>query len=73
MGKTWSGTLNTPSGDRDKLSIPMMLNHITDEICENYCKYQDMLLNKNPGGMDADLLEDMLYQEYCANCPLMMI
>ena len=72
MKTAWSGTIHTPDGEKNGMNIPMMLNHITDEICENYCKYQAMMLSSNPGE-DPDMLEEMLYEQYCANCPLMLI
>ena len=42
---------------------------VIDDICENYCKYPDMYTSKNPD-MDEDMLDDLLYTEICANCPM---
>ena len=53
----------------DQKPITRILIEVVDEICDKYCKYQDMLLGENPGE-DTDMLEDMLYEQYCANCPL---
>lgn len=54
------------------VTITKMLTMIADQICDNYCKYPDMYLSKNQDG-DEDMLEDMMYTEICANCPLMKI
>lgn len=54
---------------KKKESITAILIHAVDEICDNYCKYPDMMISKDPES-DPDILEDMLYEQYCANCPL---
>lgn len=53
----------------EQKTVIEMLAWISDEICDHYCKYPDMYLSKNPD-MDPDMLEDMMYTEICANCPL---
>ena len=53
----------------EEKTIIMQLNEIVDEICDNYCKYAAQLLPKNPCD-EVDALEEMLYEQYCANCPL---
>lgn len=52
--------------------ITKMLTMITDQICDNYCKYPGIYLSEHPGE-EVDMLEDMMYTEICANCPLMKI
>ena len=49
--------------------ITRILNEVIDEICSDYCKYSAQLLSQNQGE-EVDILEDMLYEQYCANCPL---
>ena len=50
-------------------TITALLNSISEEICDHYCKYPEMYLPKNPGD-DEDMLEEMMYTEICAKCPL---
>ena len=54
-------------------SIVYMLHEISNEICDHYCKYPDMYVSKHPEAYEEDLLEDMMYMEICAKCPLMRI
>jgi hypothetical protein len=54
------------------VTITNMLTMITDQICDNYCKYPGIYLSEHPGE-EVDMLEDMMYTEICANCPLMKI
>lgn len=58
--------------DREKNTVIQELQTIVDEICEKYCKYPVMYIGENPGD-EVDMLEDVMYQEICANCPLMRI
>ena len=67
--KEWTGRLSSEGKPKEK-TITEQMNAIIEEICDNYCKYTDQYLPKNPGD-DVDMLEDMLYTEICANCPLM--
>ena len=66
MGKEWT---IPEKKEEKKVTVIRMLTEISDEICDKYCKYPDMYLSKNPD-MDPDLLEDTMYTEICANCPL---
>lgn len=42
-----------------------MLTEITDDLCQNYCKYPAMY-------NDSEDEEDRLYQNHCKNCPLVV-
>ena len=53
-------------------TITRMLTMIVDQICDNYCKYPPMYLGEHQGE-EEDMLEEMMYTEICANCPLMKI
>ena len=53
-------------------TVTEILEEIEKEICDNYCKYPGMYLSEHPGE-EVDMLEDMMYTEICANCPLMKI
>lgn len=55
--------------DQNQKPITRILIEVVDEICDNYCKYPAMMLSENQEE-EADMLEDMLYEQYCANCPL---
>lgn len=57
--------------ERDNKPTPItrILIEVIDEICDHYCKYQASMIPENPGD-EVDMLEDMLYEQYCANCPL---
>lgn len=46
-------------------SIMDMLTELSDEICNNYCKYQTMY--------DKSEDPDMLYEKHCKNCPLVVL
>lgn len=52
-----------------KDTVHQIMISVIDEICENYCKYESQLLGTDPGA-DPDMLEEMLYDQYCRNCPL---
>lgn len=56
----------------EKNTVTQELQNIVDEMCEKYCKYPAMYIGEHPG-TEVDMLEDMMYQEICANCPLMRI
>ena len=55
--------------EEKKESVHQIMIKVVNEICDNYCKWPDILVGKNPGE-DEDMLEEMLYEQYCANCPL---
>lgn len=69
MAKEWNWKKAAPD---EPETISGMLIKIVDEVCMKYCKYPDMYINKNQE-IDSDMLEDMMYTEICANCPLMKI
>ena len=52
-----------------KESCHQIMISVIDEICDKYCKYPDMYVSKNPD-KEEDMLEDMMYTEICAYCPL---
>ena len=53
----------------ESMNVHQILIAVSDEICDKYCKYPDMYVNSHPDA-DADMLEDLMYTEICANCPL---
>ena len=55
--------------EEKKESVHQIMIKVVNEICDNYCKWPDILVGKNPGE-DEDMLEEMLYEQYCANCPM---
>lgn len=63
MGKTW--TAGKPQ-EKEK-TVTELLIWIENEICDNYCKYQDVCMSECKDPEDA---EQMLYEKYCASCPL---
>ena len=56
----------------EQKTVTRMLQEIVDDICDNYCKYPPMMIPENPGD-DVDMLEDMMYEQYCAKCPLVRL
>ena len=55
--------------EEKKETCHQIMISVVDEICDNYCKYPDMYVSKHPDA-DEDLLEDLMYTEICAFCPL---
>ena len=55
--------------DEKEQSCHQIMISVIDEICDKYCKYPDMYVSKNPD-MEEDMLEEMMYTEICANCPM---
>lgn len=54
-----------------KESCHQIMIKVVNEICDNYCKYSEMMVPKDPDpDSDMDMLEETLYLEYCSNCPL---
>ena len=48
-------------------TISEQMDAIINEICENYCKYPDVAKSE---AKDVDYADDLLYDKYCANCPM---
>lgn len=49
------------------VTVTELLTWIADTICNDYCKYQDISLSEKESPEEA---EQLLYEKYCANCPL---
>ena len=64
MGKTWTAGKPKEPGEK---TVTELLTWIEEQICDNYCKYQDVCMNECKDPEDA---EQMLYEKYCANCPM---
>ena len=63
MGKIW--TAGKPK-EKD-MTVTELLSWIETQICEHYCKYDDVCMQECKNPEDA---EQMLYEKYCAACPL---
>jgi len=46
--------------DNKKETVQSIINEVTEQICNEYCKYTGL----------EDIDEDKLYDEYCVKCPL---
>ena len=55
--------------EEKKQTVHQIMIDVIDEICDKYCKYPDMMIGKSEE-QEPDMLEDMLYEQYCANCPV---
>lgn len=48
-------------------AIREQIDEIIVDICDNYCKYPDVCMAERK---DTDEAEGLLYEKYCANCPI---
>ena len=55
--------------EEKKQTVHQIMIDVIDEICDKYCKYPDMMIGKS-AEQEPDMLEDMLYEQYCVNCPV---
>ena len=55
--------------EEKKETCHQIMINVINEICDNYCKYPDMYVSKNPDA-DEDFLEDLMYTEICSKCPM---
>lgn len=53
--------------EEKKVSVMNLLIEIADKICDDYCKYPEICQGQEK---DPDRAEDLLYETYCAKCPL---
>ena len=60
---------NMPPEDQN---VHQRLIWVTDEMCDNYCKYAEKYLPKDPDS-DVDMLEETLYTEICTYCPMRLL
>ena len=65
MGKKFE--VRFPAKEEKKVTVTGLLAEIEQEICESYCKYPAICEAERK---DPDDAEQMLYEKYCANCPL---
>lgn len=49
------------------MTVTEQLNEVRRQICDNYCKYMDMVLGTH---QSPDLDMDYLQETYCATCPM---
>ena len=49
------------------MTVTEQLNEVRRQICDNYCKYMDLVLETH---QSSDLAMDYLQETYCATCPL---
>ena len=47
------------------ITVSGLLQEIETEMCDNYCKYPEICRKEQP-----ERAEDLLFEKYCANCPL---
>ena len=64
MGKEWTIPAKEPKKEK---TISEQMNEIINEFCDSYCKYPEFCRTQKK---DPDEAEDLLYLEYCANCPM---
>ena len=50
------------------MTIIEQLEGVRDNICENYCKYQEKAYSEHK---DPDEAMDVLINQYCNDCPFM--
>lgn len=48
-------------------SIAEIIEDVKTEICDNYCKFPEMVMSMVK---DIDAAEDELYRKHCDSCPL---
>lgn len=65
MGKKFE--MSFPAREEKKVTVTGLLTEIEDEICDNYCKYPEICQAERK---DPDDAEQLLYEKYCAKCPL---
>ena len=46
-------------------TVTEILGDIEQEICDSYCKYPEICRKEQP-----ERAEDLLFEKYCASCPL---
>jgi predicted metal-dependent peptidase len=54
--------------NKERMTIIEQLESMRDNICENYCKYQEKAYSEHK---DPDEAMDVLINQYCNNCPFM--
>jgi len=59
--------MSFPAKEQKKVTVMNLLIEVADAICEDYCKYPAVCEAERK---DPDEAEDLLYEKYCANCPL---
>ena len=64
MGKTWTAG---KAKEEKKVTVMNLLIEVADEICDKYCKYPAICEAERK---EPDEAEELLYDTYCANCPL---
>ena len=65
MGKKFE--MSFPAKGEKKITVMNLLIEVADEICDRYCKYPEICEAERK---DPDEAEDLLYEKYCASCPL---
>ena len=61
-----------PNDPPEGQNIYKLLQWVSDELCDHYCKYAEKMIPEKPGE-DEDMLEGLLYEQYCSKCPLMRL
>ena len=49
------------------MTVTEQLNEVRRQICDNYCKYMDLVLETH---QSPDLDMDYLQETYCSTCPM---
>ena len=65
MGKKFE--MSCPAKEEKKVTVTNLLIEVADEICDKYCKYPAICEAEKKDPCDA---EQLLYEKYCASCPL---
>ena len=53
--------------DNKKEIVQSIINKVTEQICNEYCKFPELVRSEVK---DIDMAEDLLMKSYCDSCPL---
>lgn len=54
--------------NKERMTVIEQLEGLRDNICENYCKYQEKAYSEHKDSGEA---MDVLINQYCNDCPFM--
>ena len=53
-----------------KLTVVDILQSVSDQMCDKYCKWPEKCLEETG---DQDEAEELLLTEHCAGCPMLQL